>query len=425
MKNIPPIFLFILIPIMSFAQVGIGTTTPDDSSILDVFSNDKGILIPRVTSNNRDGISNPSNGLLLYNSTTKAINYFDNTWKDLSPSYKSINSTLAISTNSTTDVDIPGMELTPLGGTHSISFDSQISNASSGPAVIVNSDMLLADFFTLYNQLLAYPTTCATHLAAFGSGETILPGKYSVGSAISIAGTLTFDGQGNPDSVFIFHATGAANFGANTTLVLTNGASAENIFWVGEGAVGVGADSIVYGNLISHGAAVAVGASCTMTGRMITNSGAVSFGPGVCTVPPNASSLINVASLQTFVIFTGAGAINNTGSSVYNGNICSAAGTTGSLAVATINGILMPASTDTDISGNSTSSSFVATFSIYQNGIIIPSSSKQVTCQSGYTNISLHGISSILSGQSITIKWKVDSGTLTLGNRVFTSIKVQ
>lgn len=425
MKNIPQIFLLILIPIISFAQVGIGTTIPHDSSILDVSSDNKGMLIPRVTSSNRDGIFNPSNGLLLYNTTTKSINYFDSSWKDLSPSYKSINATAPISTTSTTDIYVPGMELTPSEGIHAVTFNSQISNTSAGPAVIVNSDMLLADFFSLYNQLQTYPTTSIAHLAAFGTGETITPGKYTVASAISIAGTLTFDGQGNPNSIFIMHSTGAVNFAANTTVFLTNGASSENIFWVGEGAVGVGADSIVYGNLISHGVAVAVGASCTVKGRMLTNYGAVSFGPGVCTVPPNVSSIINVGSLQTFVIFTGSGAINNTGSSVYNGNICAGAGATGSLAVATINGILMPASTNTDVSENTTSPSFVATFSIYQNGILIPSSSKQVTCYAGFTNISLQGIASVLSGQTITVKWKIDSGTLTLGNRVFTSIKVQ
>lgn len=424
MKNLFRFFL-LLLPFIHFAQVGIGTTNPDNSSILDVYSNDKGILIPRLSTSNRDVILNPSNGLLLYNTTTKTINYFDNSWNDLSPSYKSINSTTIITTTSTTAIDIPGMELLPLEGIHSVSFDSQISNISSGSVEIVNSDMLLADFYILYNQLQSYTTTSTTHLAAFGNGETIAPGKYVVSSAISIAGTLELDGQGDPNSIFVFHANGAVDFGANTTVVLVNNASSENIFWIGEGAVGVGADSIVYGNLISHGAAVAVGAFCTITGRMLTNLGAISFGPGVCTVPSNISSLINLGSLQKFVIFTGAGAINNTGSSVYNGNICSGAGDTGSIAAATINGILMPPLTDTDVSGNPPVSSFVATFSIYQNGIIIPSSSKKITCNLGYTNLSLQGIASVSTGESITVKWETDSGTLTLGNSVLTSIKVQ
>lgn len=48
------------------AQVGIGTTTPDKSSILDIVSSNKGVLIPRMTTANRDIILNPSEGLIIY-----------------------------------------------------------------------------------------------------------------------------------------------------------------------------------------------------------------------------------------------------------------------------------------------------------------------------------------------------------------------
>jgi len=423
MKKLPTIFFMVFISYTTIAQVGIGTTSPDDSSILDVYSNDKGILIPRITTSNRDAIVNPSNGLLLYNSTTKSFNYFDTVWRDFSPSYASTNSSEAISTTSVTNVDIPQMVLLPSQGTHSIFFDSQISNTSAVPGVIVNSDELVIDFFALYNQLQAFTTTNSIHLAAYGSGETLTPGKYTNSSATSIAGILNLDGQGDPNAIFIFYATGDINFDASTTVVLSNGAASENIFWLGEGAVGVGANSIIYGNLIAQGAAIAVGTSCSLTGRMLTNAGTVSFGPGVCSVPSNTSSIIDMGSTQTFVVFTGAGAINNTGSSVYNGNICSAGGATDSLSVATVNGVIVPPSADTVINSD-VNASATATFSLYQNDILIPSSSKQITCNSGYTNLSLSAIATVLSGQSITIKWKIDSGTLTLGNRVFTAIKV-
>ncbi|MFD1163908.1 MULTISPECIES: hypothetical protein [Hwangdonia] len=51
----------------SAAQVGIGTTTPDTSSILDVESTDKGVLIPRLTTVQINAIVNPANGLVVYN----------------------------------------------------------------------------------------------------------------------------------------------------------------------------------------------------------------------------------------------------------------------------------------------------------------------------------------------------------------------
>lgn len=53
-----------------FSQVGINTTAPNPSSILDIVSTNKGLLIPRVSlTGNTDvtTIPNPANGLLVYN----------------------------------------------------------------------------------------------------------------------------------------------------------------------------------------------------------------------------------------------------------------------------------------------------------------------------------------------------------------------
>jgi len=48
------------------AQVGIGTTSPNPASILDVESSTKGFLIPRLTASERDNITDPAEGLMLY-----------------------------------------------------------------------------------------------------------------------------------------------------------------------------------------------------------------------------------------------------------------------------------------------------------------------------------------------------------------------
>lgn len=57
----------------AFAQVGIGTTSPDPSSILDVQSNDKGLLIPRMTTIQIDGITSPAEGLMVYNTNVNCL----------------------------------------------------------------------------------------------------------------------------------------------------------------------------------------------------------------------------------------------------------------------------------------------------------------------------------------------------------------
>ena len=58
-----------------FAQVGIGTTSPDNSSILHVESTNQGVLVPRLTTVQRNSISNPANGLLIYNKDSNKFQY--------------------------------------------------------------------------------------------------------------------------------------------------------------------------------------------------------------------------------------------------------------------------------------------------------------------------------------------------------------
>jgi len=57
-------------------SVGIGTTTPDQSSVLDLFSNSKGLIIPRMTTIERDAIAQPVEGLQIINTTTKCLEIF-------------------------------------------------------------------------------------------------------------------------------------------------------------------------------------------------------------------------------------------------------------------------------------------------------------------------------------------------------------
>lgn len=58
-------------------QVGIGTLTPDQSAKLELNAQNKGVLIPRMTSTQREMIPNPTNGLLVFDVTTVGFWYFD------------------------------------------------------------------------------------------------------------------------------------------------------------------------------------------------------------------------------------------------------------------------------------------------------------------------------------------------------------
>ena len=65
--------------IIQGGNVGIGTTSPDASSLLDVSSTTKGVLLPRMTTTQVNAISSPSNGLTVYNTTLNTLCFYNGT----------------------------------------------------------------------------------------------------------------------------------------------------------------------------------------------------------------------------------------------------------------------------------------------------------------------------------------------------------
>ena len=79
--------LFIGFSITANAQnnMGVGTTAPDASSVLDISSNSKGLLIPRLDNTQEGAVASPANGLLLYNTTQNRLKFYNGGWKPVSP----------------------------------------------------------------------------------------------------------------------------------------------------------------------------------------------------------------------------------------------------------------------------------------------------------------------------------------------------
>ena len=91
-KNIKLLTLMFLISFAGIAQVGIGTITPDASSALDVTATDKGFLMPRMTTTQKNAIAAPAEGLQVYDTDTKSIWTFDGTnWTESSGGGKFID----------------------------------------------------------------------------------------------------------------------------------------------------------------------------------------------------------------------------------------------------------------------------------------------------------------------------------------------
>jgi hypothetical protein len=90
LNNALPVFLFVFMMLSVAplsAQVGIGTVTPDASSVLDISSTTQGMLAPRMTSTQKAAIVSPTDGLMVYDTTLKSICYYNSStsgWNTIS-----------------------------------------------------------------------------------------------------------------------------------------------------------------------------------------------------------------------------------------------------------------------------------------------------------------------------------------------------
>ncbi len=121
-----------------YSQVGIGTLTPNASAMLDVESTTKGLLTPRMTSAERTAISNPANGLLVYDTTENAFYFYKSaTWTKLDSkvrdNYKLIKSATDLSAELTAGGGskylLNSNTLYEINGTINLAYPIDINNA--------------------------------------------------------------------------------------------------------------------------------------------------------------------------------------------------------------------------------------------------------------------------------------------------------
>lgn len=119
---------------------------------------------------------------------------------------------------------------------------------------------------------------------------TFSPGCYFRAGAIDITAstTVTLSGAG----VYIFRSTGGAlTTGADSQVLLTNGACASNVFWAPVGATTLGANSgpslitpTFQGNILDA-AGITIGHFANLTGRALAFGGTVTTDANTITVP--------------------------------------------------------------------------------------------------------------------------------------------
>ncbi len=174
-----------------------------------------------------------------------------------------------------------------------------------------------ADLTIAYNQLNAtVPTFFPAPL--LGNGQILNAGVFSIAAATTLNLTLTLDGLGDPNALFIFkiEAPFSVNPGANVRLI--NGAKACNVFWKVEGLVSIAAGVAMKGTIVANNAAINMMAGDTLEGRALSTSGAVNIDNVLAYTPIGCGSPVlngplapTLGAVDCFALFTSNGPATN------------------------------------------------------------------------------------------------------------------
>ncbi|MFT5279143.1 MAG: hypothetical protein ACI9P8_000777, partial [Bacteroidia bacterium] len=87
-RSLVPLCLsaLVMLPAFSNAQgvsINSDNSSANASSILELKSTSQGMLTPRMTTTERDAIVSPADGLLVFNITSGAFNFYESGWQVL------------------------------------------------------------------------------------------------------------------------------------------------------------------------------------------------------------------------------------------------------------------------------------------------------------------------------------------------------
>ena len=165
------------------------------------------------------------------------------------------------------------------------------STDAAGPLCRITNAGLLTqaktDLTTAYTDVAN--RTPATTLAGGDNqlGSKILTsGVYTFSGATTanLIGTLTLDGQGDPDSVFMFQTSSSLVTNSASIVLLINGAQACNVFWKVGSSATFGTGTKFIGTVLADQSITDAGGS-TIDGRLLASIGTVTLNNTTLTAP--------------------------------------------------------------------------------------------------------------------------------------------
>ncbi|MEI6169155.1 MAG: hypothetical protein WCS52_18390 [bacterium] len=277
----------------SGGNVGVGTTTPAPSAVLEVTATDRGMLIPRMTKGQRDAISSPATGLLVYQTDNTPGFYFHDgaQWSSISAGAGAVTVVSATSPLSSSGGTTPTLSLAAASSSQNgylASIDWATFNAKAPTNRTISTTAPLTGGGTLSGNLtLAIPMATASANGYLTSANwTTFNNKVSSGANSTIT-SLT---------------------GLTTDLSVAQGgtgASTLTGYVKGNGTLALTASATIPGSDISGNISGTASKAVNLVGGNSTNLlGAIGYQSNTDTTTLLAP---NTTTIKKFLSMTGAG----------------------------------------------------------------------------------------------------------------------
>ncbi|MDB9888489.1 hypothetical protein OAC92_08890 [Polaribacter sp.] len=275
MKQIFTLLAAVVLTATTYAQVGVGTTTPDASSALDITSTTKGLLIPRMTETQRDAISSPATGLMIYQTdgtvgfyyyngtqwTIVGIETVNGTANEIEVSTSNATTTIGLPDNTTitSSVTVDGLYFgTGAGdGDNNLAVGSSMGSGTGKRNTAIGSRALESYSGTGYDNNTAIGYFNMKALST-GSGNTALGAENMFSLTTGIANTSIGNqtmlnvSEGSNNTGLGQRAGESITTGTNNTLIGldtdVSSPNANNETVIGKGATGSGDNTVQLGN---------------------------------------------------------------------------------------------------------------------------------------------------------------------------------
>lgn len=156
--------------------------------------------------------------------------------------------------------------------------------------------LVAADVEIAYNYLTGIP--CDSIIGTtLGSGQVLKGMTYCISAAAVLSGNLIFDGENDPNSLFIIKVNGLLDVSALSKIELINLASISHVQWQINGALNVGDSALIKGIFLINGAVDFANGS-KIDGNGLSRQGAITTNGSIASLPTDYGLQIELIKFE-------------------------------------------------------------------------------------------------------------------------------